>query len=110
MVLIFLHYTLYHLPIPGNQLIAYAHCVLLQQPITADNINMIVGELTNIVNQISDPADQSPDNLNVIATVFTNTTSLIESGSISVNDNVSSSSSLLILNGPFSVNCILLVS
>jgi len=48
--------------------------------ITAENINMIVGELTNIVNQISDPADQSPDNLNVIATVFTNTTSLIESG------------------------------
>ena len=50
---------------------------------------MIVGELTNIVSQVSDPADQSSDNLNVIATVFSSTTSLIASGNISVSDTVS---------------------
>ena len=73
-----------------NQLIDYAHpYIWLQQPITADNINMIVGELTNIVSQVSDPADQSSKNLDVIATVFSSTTSLIESGNISVSDTVS---------------------
>lgn len=79
-------------------MIAYAHCVLLQQPITAENINEVVGELTSIVILITDREDQSPDNLDVIATVFTSTTSLIESDGISVNENVSSSNSPLILN------------
>ena len=63
------------------------HC--LQQPITADNVDMIVNELSNIVNVISDPADQSTKNLEVIATVFSSTTSLIAGSNISVSNSVS---------------------
>lgn len=63
------------------------HC--LQQPITADNVDMVVNELSNIVNVISDPADQSTKNLEVIATVFSSTTSLIAGGNISVSISVS---------------------
>ena len=61
----------------------------LQQSITADNIDMIVNELSNIVDEISDPADQSTKNLEVITNVFSNTTSLIASGNISVSNSVS---------------------
>ena len=68
-------------------LIMSLHC--LQQPITADNVDMIVNELSNIVNVISDPADQSTKNLEVIATVFSSTTSLIAGGNISVSISVS---------------------
>jgi len=50
---------------------------------------VIVGELSSIVSQISNPADQSPENLEVIATVFTSGSSLIASGTISVSDTVS---------------------
>ena len=63
------------------------HC--LQQPITADNVDMIVNELSNIVNMISDPVDQSTMNLEVIATVFSSTTSLIAGSNISVSNSVS---------------------
>lgn len=79
-------YTIFH---SSHTYIVYAQHVWPQQPITAENIDMIVGELTNIVSQVSDPADQSSDNLNVIATVFSSTTSLIASGNISVSDTVS---------------------
>ena len=79
-------YTIYH---SSHTYIVYVPHVWPQQPITAENIDMIVGELTNIVSQVSDPADQSSDNLNVIATVFSSTTSLIASGNISVSDTVS---------------------
>ena len=61
----------------------------LQQSITADNVDMIVNELSNIVDVISDPADQSTKNLEVIANVFSSTTSLIASGNISVSNSVS---------------------
>lgn len=61
----------------------------LQQPITADNVDMIVNELSNIVNMISDPVDQSTMNLEVIATVFSSTTSLIAGSNISVSNSVS---------------------
>ena len=61
----------------------------LQLPITADNVDMIVNELSNIVDMISDPADQSTKNLEVIANVFSSTTNLIASGSISVSNSVS---------------------
>ena len=67
------------------------HC--LQQPITADNVDMIVNELSNIVNVISDPADQSTKNLEVIATVFSSTTSLIAGGNISASNSVSAQNS-----------------
>ena len=61
----------------------------LQQPITADNVDMVVSTLSDIVNNISNPADQSTKNLEVIATVFSSTTSLIAGGNISVSISVS---------------------
>jgi len=80
---------------------------LIEQPITAENIDIIVGELSSIVSQISNPADQSPENLEVIATVFSSASSLIASGNISVSDTVSlsiklfSSESDLVAYGKF---------
>ena len=71
-----------------HQLIHMYH-LCLQQQITVDNIDMIITELTNIVNEVNDEADQSTENLEVIAAVFTNTTRLIASGSISVSNTVS---------------------
>lgn len=61
----------------------------LQTQITVNNYDMIIIELTNIVNEVNDEADQSTANLEVIATVFTNTTRLIASGSISISNTVS---------------------
>ena len=60
----------------------------LQTQITVNNYDMIIIELTNIVHEVND-ADQSTANLEVIATVFTNTTRLIASGSISISNTVS---------------------
>lgn len=61
----------------------------LQTQITVNNIDMIITELTNIVNEVNNEADQSTENLEVIATVFTNATRLIASGSISISNTVS---------------------
>ena len=61
----------------------------LQTQITVNNYDRIITELTNIVNEVNDEADQSTENLEVIATVFTNTTRLIASGSISISNTVS---------------------
>ena len=69
----------------------------LQQAITADNVDMIVNELSNIVDMISDPADQSTKNLEVIADVFSGTTSLIASGNISVSNSVSTQNGRILL-------------
>ena len=75
--------------IKNNMFIQNYNYTWLQQPITAENINVIAGELSCIVSQISNPADQSPENLEVIATVFSSASSLIASGNISVSDTVS---------------------
>ena len=65
----------------------------LQRPITAENVDMVVSTLSDIVNNISNPADQSTKNLEVIATVFSSTTSLIAGGNISVSNSVSTQNS-----------------
>ena len=61
----------------------------LQQQITLDNVDMIVEKLADIVTEVSHPADQSNENLEVITTVFSRAASLIAGGNISVSRSVS---------------------
>ena len=50
---------------------------------------MLVNDLNDIVSQANETVDQSTDNLEVIAKVFSEAVGLIESGDITVNDEVS---------------------
>ena len=69
--------------------IVYMHLPWLQQQITSNNVDMIIGKLANIVTDVSHPANQSSENLEVITTVFSRTANLIASGNISVSRSVS---------------------
>ena len=61
----------------------------LQQEITAENAAQIFGVLGTVVAEVSDPVDQSPGNLGVIANVFTSTANLTSSENFTVSNQVS---------------------
>ena len=67
----------------------HASSLAIQQQVTIDNVDMIIGKLANIVTEVSHPAHRSSENLEVITTVFSRTASLIASGNISVSRAVS---------------------
>lgn len=61
----------------------------IQKQVTVDNVDMIIEKLASIVTEVSHPADQSSENLEVITTVFSRAANLIASGNISVSRTVS---------------------
>ena len=62
---------------------------LFQATISPENVVMLVNDLNDVVSQANETVDQSTGNLEVIARVFSGAVDLIESGAITVNDEVS---------------------
>ena len=56
--------------------------------ITAENAGAIVSELSALVSQATEAVDQSPENLNVIATILLKISRLIKTGNLSTEVNV----------------------
>ena len=91
-------FQLLYFPKRSVALHVYRNCCLyclhvlslaIQKQVTVDNVDMIIEKLANIVTEVSHPADQSSENLEVITTVFSRAASLIASGNISVSRTVS---------------------
>ena len=57
--------------------------------ITADNVEDIVGGLSDVIVQITDPVDESTENLNVVSSIFTDSAGLIDSGNLTASNEVS---------------------
>ena len=58
---------------------------------TAEAAEQLVGDLVMVVSDLEDEAEQSEDNLDIIANVFEDIDNLVESGELNVTEEVSSS-------------------
>ena len=62
--------------------------LFLQVKITAENAGAIVSELGALISRATEAVDQSPENLNVIATILLEISRLIKTGNLSTDVNV----------------------
>ena len=60
----------------------------LQQTVTAENFEMVVTTVVSIVSGLDEDDERSEDNIGIIATVYDDITNLVESGNITVTENV----------------------
>ena len=56
--------------------------------VTAENFEMIGSEVVTIVSGLDEEDERSTDNLDIIASVYEGITNLVESGNITVTENV----------------------
>ena len=56
--------------------------------VTAENFEMIGTEVVTIVSGLDEEDEQSTDNLGIIARVYEDITNLVESGNVTVTENV----------------------
>ena len=56
--------------------------------LTVENFVELTAQLTSVVRNASDEMDQTAENINVIAQVFTLTADLLEGGAIAVDETV----------------------
>ena len=56
--------------------------------VTAENFEMIGTEVVTIVSGLDEEDEQSIDNLDIIANVYEDITNLVESGNITITENV----------------------
>ena len=60
-----------------------------QTPITADEAENVVSDVSNIVSNLNQADEQSEDNLDLVVNVYEQIDDLIEAGNITVSSNVS---------------------
>ena len=60
----------------------------LQLTVTTENFEMVGTTVLSIVSGLDEEDERSEDNIDITANVYENVTSLIESGSITVTENV----------------------
>lgn len=60
----------------------------LQEMVTAANFEMVGTAVVSIVSDLDEETEQSTENLKIIATLYENITNLVESGNITVTENV----------------------
>ena len=60
----------------------------LKMNITEENFVEVTAQLTSVVRNANDEMDQTAENINVIAQVFTLTVDLLEAGDIAVDETV----------------------
>jgi hypothetical protein len=63
-------------------------CEILQEMVTAANFEMVGTAVVSIVSDLDEETEQSTENLKIIATLYENITNLVESGNITVTENV----------------------
>lgn len=61
----------------------------MQIQLTADNVEIVVGQLSNVVSVATDVEDQISDNAEIISEVLSDTTAVVASGNFSVDISVS---------------------
>ena len=57
----------------------------LQVNITTENVEMVVNNLTEIVDMTTEPSDQNTDNIQIISTIMFETASLLDQTSVEGN-------------------------
>ena len=62
--------------------------LLLQEMVTAENFEMVGTVVVSIVSGLDEEDEQSEENLDIIADVYDDITNLVESGNITVTENV----------------------
>ena len=60
----------------------------LQQTVTAENFEIVVTTVVSIVSELDEDDERSEDNIGIIAAVYDDITNLVESGNITVTENV----------------------
>ncbi len=70
------------------------NCIQVQ--LTAENLEMIIGQLANVVSVATDVQDQVSDNVGIISAVLSTTTTVAASGNFSIDISVRAFCMLLI--------------
>ena len=60
----------------------------LQQTVTAENFETVVSTVVSIVSGLDEDDERSEGNIEIIAEVYDDITNLVESGNITVTENV----------------------